>query len=395
MKYDSAALVVIFLSMMGCFSHKIQYGVSKNGNYSYPLCEKSKSRIADMSRVSFYLPELFKGAPCVNWSDYGYSPSLDVLSIEIPGVIVNTEQMDIGGLYSMYFYGGTRGRQSFYLKPDIFFVDQQEEAELDRSGFKLVTSSWIDHEDLHCARFYKERENEIKLTREVEYFCWESKSGFDSPFLISASQSIPTGSHAVTNLDKELIEPVLASLQVNRASAAQLAQFASERSAYCASVKASYDSGKWAGYGLSDFPDRRRAIRALRNCGYSMPEPVGIDSYEQLFRPNGQLIGDGDDYVRRVSPSQFDELERQLLSLQPRRLADRPKSRAQGFDSKAGGLITVFVFNGGYSGDWYVMPPNYSRDDGFGIRRDPIEGRVIDVDLMQYKPGFKIIRAEQ
>ena len=263
---------------------------------------------------------------------------------------------------------------------------------MDSSGFKLVTASWVDRENLHCARFYKEREGHIKLSRTVEYFCWESESGYDSPFLINASQSIPVGSHAVTNLDKELIEPVLVSLHVNRASSAQLAQYASERSAYCAAAKANYDAKRSTGLGsLGDFPDRRRAIRALRNCGYPMPGPVGIASYDELFRPNGQLIGEGDDYVRRVSPAQFAELERRLMSLQPKKLADRPKSRSQGYDARAGGFVTVFAFNGGYTGDWYSLPPHYSDDrEGFGIRQDAHEGRVIDVQSIYYKPGFKI-----
>lgn len=392
MKYGEIFLVVVLLCMAGCSAQKTEYGVSENGHVSYPLCERSKSRITDMNRVSFDLPVLFKNAPCIDWPDYGYSQSLDTLSVAIPGVIANKDQMDIDGLYSMYFYGGTRGRQTFYLKPDVFFADHQEEAELDRSGFKLVTSSWIERENLRCARFYTEREGKLKLTRRVEYFCWESVSGFDSPFLVDASQSIPAGSHMVTNLDKELIEPVLASLQVNRASSVQLAQLATERSAYCTALKSNYDTGKWAGYALSDFPDRRRVIRALSGCGYAMPDPVGINSYEELFISGDHLIGEGDRFVRHVSPEQFAELEQKLLSLHPRKLPDRPKTNTQGIDPKTGRLVTKYFFAGGYSGDWYVIPPDYSEREGFGIRSDPVEGRVIDIHMPGYEAGFRIVR---
>lgn len=256
----------------------------------------------------------------------------------------------------------------------------------------MVTSSWIERENLRCARFYTEREGKLKLTRRVEYFCWESVGGFDSPFLVAGSQSIPLGSHTVTNLDKELIEPVLASLQVNRASSAQLAQFATERSAYCATLKSNYDAEKRAGYALSDFPDRRRAIRALRGCGYAMPDPVGITTYEELFISGEHFIGEGDRFVRHVSPEQFAELEQKLLSLRPRKLPDRPKTNVQEIDQKTGRLATTYSFSGGYSGDWYVIPPHYSEGDGFGIRNDPVEGRVIDIHIPGYEAGFRIVR---
>jgi len=366
----------------------MEYGVVENGRVFYPLCERAKQRITDMQRISFELPPLFKQAPCRNWPDYSYNLQADSLYVEIPGVIVNETQRSTGGVYSMFFHAG-HARIEYYLPPEGFFEDYKQYLSERRHVSRLVTASWVDWQGGRCARFYSDNDTGLYLLRLLEYVCWESVSGSNFPLHIGASEKL-LPSHTPTNLDKELIEPVLASLQVNPVPAQRLALWESYRADFCAVLKKSYDERIKSR--LRDGPNRRRAIRFLRECGYQMPDPAGPESWEELFRPNGQLIGrsDGERALRKVTHAQFAELEAKLMSLQLKR-GERPEIRSSRLSRDGNVLVENYRATGSYAGEWYWVPPSYSEQNGVGIRNDPVLGRVIDVHLIDLPTGLRIV----
>ncbi len=159
--------------------------------------------------------------------------------------------------------------------------------------------------------------------------------------------------------------------------------WSNERTKFCTTLKKSYD--EQSAVKLIDDLDRRRTIRFLRNCGYEMPDPVGIESWKELFKPNGQLIGHaaaGDETLRRVTPAQFAELTAKLMSLQPKR-GERPEVRVQGVSRDGKGLVDTFRLTGPYDGEWYRFPPHYAERNGVGMRNDPELGRVMDVHIRE------------
>lgn len=383
-------LILPWALLSGCGGYKATYGVpSKNGLISYPLCDKAKQRITDMQRISFELPPLFKQAPCRNWPDYSYDLRTDSLYVSIPGVIANESQMSVGGTHGMSFYAGPR--KQYYLSPEVFFDDYKQYLSERNHISRLVTASWVDWQGGRCARFYSDNNTGLFLLRDLEYVCWESVSGSSFPLHIGATEKLPPG-RTPTNLDKELIEPVLASLQINSVPPERLALWNSYRADFCTTLKRSYDEK--SAVKLADGPDRRRTIRYLRECGYQAPDPVGIESWTVLFKPNGQLIGraDGEKTLRKVSQAQFAELETKLMSLQPKR-DERPEIRSYGLSRDGNVLVEKYRQTGPYGGEWYRVPPYYNEREGFGIRNDPVLGRVIDVHLDEggLPTGLKIV----
>ncbi|MCY1279427.1 hypothetical protein D9M68_214310 [compost metagenome] len=377
--------------LYGCGGYQVKYGVvGAAGGVLYPLCERAKQRITDMQRISFELPALFKQAPCRNYPDYSYNSRTDSLYVSIPGVIANESQMSIGGVYTMSFHAG-HARKEYYLSPEVFFDDYKQYLSERNYISRLVTASWVDWQGGRCARFYSDSDTGLFLRRVLDYFCWESASGSNFPLHIGATEKLPPG-RTPTNLDRELIEPVLASLQINPVPPERLAQWASYRADFCATLKKNYDEK--TAVKLADGPDRRRTIRYLRECGYQMPDPVGIESWADIFKPNGQLIGAavGGNTLRKVSQAQFSELEAKLMSLQPRR-GERPEIRVHGLSRDGNVLVEKYRLTDPYEGEWYRVPPYYSERQGFGIRNDPLLGRVIDVHLEEsaLPMGLKIV----
>lgn len=379
----------LLILLSGCRSYQMEYGVVKNGVVFYPLCERAKQRITDMQRISFELPLLFRQVSCRNWPDYSYNSRFDSLSVEVPGVIANESQMSVGGVYSMLFRAG-HARTEYYLSPDKFFEDYKEYLSERRYISRLVTASWVDWQGGRCARFYSDGDTGLFLRRVLDYFCWESVSGSNFPIHIGARERLPPG-HVPTNLDRELIEPVLASLQINPVPKQRLALWDSYRADFCNMLKESYDN-KTAMRGFRDDLNRQRAIIFLRECGYQMPDPVGPRSWAELLRPHGQLIGraDGERTLRKVTHAQFAELEAKLMSLQLK-LGERPEIRSSGLSRDGKSLVENYRATGHYAGEWYRVPPNYSDQSGIGIRNDPVLGRVIDVHLMDFPTDLKII----
>lgn len=365
----------------GCGGYTMTYGVaSKSGHVNYPLCEKAKQRITDIQRISFELPPLFKQAPCQNWPDYGYNAKTDRVSVGIPGVIANESQMSIGGVYSMSFHAGP-GRKEYYLSPEVFFVDYQEYLSKRSATSRLVTASWVEWSAGRCARFYSDNDTKLYLLRVADYFCWEPASGSDFPIHIAASEKLPPG-RTPTNLDKELIEPVLSSLQINPVPPERLAQWAGYRTEFCAALKKSYDEK--SAVKLADDPDRRRSVRYLRECGYEMPDAVGVEDWRDIFKPQGELIGEqlGQASLRKVSRAQFSAIEKKLFELAPKS-GVRPDIRALKLSRDGNVLVKKFIVTGPYDGQWYHVPPYYSEREGFGIRHDSELGRTLDVSIRE------------
>lgn len=382
-------LLCLLLTLLGgCGGYQMEYGVVENGSVFYPLCERAKKRITDMQRISFELPPLFKQAPCRNWPDYSYNSRTDSLYVGIPGVIASESLKNIGGVYGMFFHAG-HARTEYYLPPEEFFEDYKQYLSERNHISRLVTASWVDWQGGRCARFYSDNDTGLYLLRYLEYVCWESVSGSSFPLHIGASEKLPPG-HTPTNLDKGLIEPVLASLQVNPVPAQRLALWEGYRADFCAALKEGYDERTKSR--LRDGPNRGRAIRFLRECGYQMPDPVGPESWAELFRPNGQLIGraDGERTLRKVSHAQFSELEATLMSLQLKR-GERPEIRSSRLSRDGSVLVENYRAAGSYAGEWYRVPPSYNEQNGIGIRNDPVLGRVIDVHLMDFPTGLRIV----
>src|SRR5690606_1623801 len=145
----------------------------------------------------------------------------------------------------------------------------------------------------------------------------------------------------------------------------RLALWERERTEFCTGLKKSYDEK--TAVDLIDDLDRRRTIRYLRNCGYEMPDPVGIEKWSDIFKSGGQLIGrpvSGDELLRRVSPTQFPELEAKLMSLRPVP-GERPEARVKGPSRDGKALVEKIRLSGPYDGRWYRVPPYYTKRVGF------------------------------
>ncbi|MGY4535551.1 hypothetical protein ACVW0Y_004706 [Pseudomonas sp. TE3786] len=370
-------LLVVLLLISGCDNSVKPGSVSNAGVVQYQLCEKSKSRITDLQRVSFELPSAFKQTPCGEWLGYGHSLRSDSLTVDLLGTVANGALLEVGGVNSLTVTGGYEIHAD-YLTPDIFFEEYREYLSKRMTTYRLVTASWVGWSGGRCARFYSDNDTSLYLLRVLDYFCWETNGETKFPLHLHATQKQAPG-QSTTNLDKEFIEPVLSTLQINPLPAERLATWSNERAIFCTRLKKGYDEK--SGFGLSDDLDRRRTIRFLRDCGFEMPDPVGVEGWQDLLMPNGYLLGQpvaGDNTLRRLPHPQFAALKEKLMSLQPR-LGARPDVRVQGPTKDGEGLVVIFQLNGPYDGEWYKFPPSYSERNGVGLRNDPVLGEVIDV----------------
>lgn len=381
-KFFSLILVLAVSLLIGCGESRVKYGeATKNGVVFYPLCAKAKSRITDLQRISFELPQFFKQAPCQNWPDYTHSLRSESVSVEIPGVISNGSLKSVGGgalkVSAGYEFKG------YYLSPDVFFADYKEYLTRRSAPYRLVTASWVKWSAGKCARFYSDNDTRLYVLRVVDYFCWEASSGSIFPIQIHATQNF-TPDQALINLDGEFVEPVLRSIELYPISSEKLVKQVNDRVTFCATLKKSYDEKTAAD--LVDDLDQRRTIRYLSDCGYEISSAaVGVESWKDIFKVNGELIGKplgNDPMVRKISKAQFSELETKLRMLRPR-LGERPEATVRGLSSDRKGSVVKLRLIGPYDGEWYSFPPSYSQESGVGIRNDPEMGRVIDVFLWE------------
>ena len=376
MKKNLFFLFVFCLFITGCGGVK-SGEISNAGVVQYPLCEKAKGRIVDMQRASFELPSIFKQVSCGDWLGFSYSTRSDSVSASVSGVVANDTVAESGAVQTLRITGGYEMNAN-YLTPDVFFVDYKEYLNRRVSDYKLVTASWVSWSGGRCARFSSDRKSDLYSLYVVDYFCWEHESATTIPIHLHATQK-RSGDLLGKNLDEDFIEPVFSTLKVNPVPAARLDIWSKDRSVFCESLKTSYEEKKNGK--LVDDLDRRRALRFLRNCGYKVPEPVGIENWREIFMPDGQLVGqsvDGDITQRRLPREKFIALKEKIISLQPER-TERPEVSIQGWTKDGKRLVVIFSLKGPYLGEWYKFPPDYTSRNGIGFRTDPVLGDVIDV----------------
>jgi len=368
-------LLPIFIA--GC-DNNVKPGVaSKAGVVQYPLCEKAKKRITDLQRASFELPSVIKQAPCGEWLGYSHSLRSDSVSVELLGVIAGSEINEVGGINSLTVTGGYEVYAD-YLSPDAFFEEYTEYLSKRMPTYRLVASSWVGWSEGRCARFYSDNKTSLYLLRVLDYFCWENNGEKTIPIHLQATQKQTPG-QLTTDLDKEFIDPVLSTLKINPLPTERLTAWSKDRGSFCTRLKKGYDEK--SGFSISDDLDRRRTIRFLRDCGYDVPSPVGVESWKEMLMPNGSLLGQpvlGDNTLRRLPHATFSAVKEKLMSLQPSR-GERPEVRVQGPTRDGKGLVVIFKLNGPYAGEWYKFPPSYSERNGVGFRVDSRLGEVIDV----------------
>lgn len=385
-------LFLLSTLVISCGESQVRYGeLGSAGVISSPLCEKAKARITDLQRISFELPPYFKSVPCQNWPDYTHSARSDYVSVEIPGVISNDKIKSISGVHTLRISAGYE-LTGYYLSPEVFFEDYKEYLAKRMKTYQLVTASWGQWAGGKCARFYSDNDSGLYVLRVVDYFCWESVSGSSFPIQIHATQKY-TSDQMITDLDKDFVKPVLDSIQIYALTSGKLKKWEGDRNKFCTSLISSYENKTSSS--LSDDLDQRRAVRYLRSCGFEAPNPVGIESWKELFRKDGQLIGRpvaNNELFREVTQEQFKELENQLMSLRPK-LGVRPEASIQGLSQDGKRSVTKLRLTGPYDGAWYMFPPDYSDRSGIGIRNDAVKGRMLDVLLWEggIPLGLKIV----
>lgn len=386
-------LFFLFLLVASGCAHRADYGVEKNGNVYYPLCEKAKQRVQDMQRVSFELPEVFKHVPCDDsWPGYIYDVRSNSLNVESLGEVHNGELLRG---YSVEVQAGF-GRAELFLPPEDLFEERVDYlTNYDRSS-RLVGASWVAWSLGRCARFYSDADSGSSIFRKFEYYCWESLGGSPYSIYLYASERVSKGD-AGTDLDKVLIWPLLTSMQIKPVSPLLLEKWDASKVDFCQKLKFKYDNKLSAGF--SDALDQTRMRVFLRGCGYKIPDPVkvvaGLKRWDELFRPDGRLLGEqagNDSTLRVLTKSEFDVLEKKLLALRVKP-SKRPEARYMKLSKGGNFTVEAFKMTGEYPGVWYQVPPYYSDGTGFGIREDKDIGRVIDIyKLSSHIPfGFRFV----
>jgi len=320
-----AAAVATF---SGCASYQMEYGeIDKNGHVFYPLCERSKQRITDLRNISFELPELFKQAPCINWPDYSLATGYDRLSISIPSVIERGNLIAIGlGGHSMHFFAGLfysqkekkwqylgRESETAAFSPEIFL-----EKRTYINPHNIIEHGFIDAwSGGRCGRILSESNSPLDYMQHVEYYCWphSNENNRQMPFYISAQQSIPKKKEGIppksdfTDLDNQLIKPVLNSLVFNPYSDEALQFMADDHARICHEHSDIFfnkpENRIWG-----DFPDRRSIILSMRDCGHDVPLPkTRIDSYDEIFeKTRNEKLGD-EMMIRNRIPKEYQPIE--------------------------------------------------------------------------------------
>lgn len=368
-------LLLLFAS--GC-AHRVEYGVEERGNIYYPLCEKAKQRIQDMQRISFELPEVFKHVSCDDgWPGYIYDVRSNSLNVESLGDVHGGELLHG---YTVEVQAGF-GYAELFLSPEDLFEERSDYLANYNKSSRLVEASWVASPLGRCARFYSDADSGSSIFRKVEYYCWESLSGIPYSIYLYASERVPKGGE--TDLDKILILPLLASMQIKPVSPIFLDKLDESKFDFCQKLKFKYDNKLSAGF--SDALDQARMRIFLRGCGYRIPEPMkivaGLKIWDDLFRPDGRLLGEqvgNDSTLRVLAKSEFDVLEKRLLALRVKP-SQRPEKKYMKLSKGGDFTIEAFRMTGAYPGAWYKVPPYYNDSAGFGIREDKDIGRVIDI----------------
>lgn len=379
---------VCFLS--ACSVHEMEYGVaSRTGVIFYPLCERSQQRIMDLKRASFDMPAMIKNSPCRNWPDYTHSLNDDRVGVSIPTRVVSGNTVVVGGALGLGINGRNyKKKWHYYSNPERMLEDYASVIYSAWPWYILATDySWVERAGMRCLRLPVESDNGVLRSRRMDYFCWESISGYPYPIHLHAWERLPSGSIGGTDFEKILIEPILDSMQINPADPEILAQYQSTREQMCMDAKLFYDTRGMQGKGLGGGAHMRRTIRYLHDCGHEIAYLPEIERLYDLITIKGKVIGQAgrqehlsifDDFsyknkdtysnygrgnfsenVRLVSKHEFKEFKKTLLALRPRAI-ETP-------------------FN--YPGTWYGLAPSYEKQptDGFGIREHPKYGTVIDM----------------
>lgn len=374
---------IIFLS--ACGGYRMKYGVtSKTGVTFYPLCERAQQRITDMKRASFELSDFIKEAPCRNWPDYSYWMQEDQVNISLPAKVYSGDAVLVGGIFGLYIIGNDYKKNWYYYKDPIRMLDYYVNAIYGYRTSKELPNkySWVERAGMRCLRVYRENEGIVR-NRQMDYFCYESVSGYPFPIHLHAWERLPRGSTGGSDFEKLLIEPVLDSMEIYPADPEVLDKYHAEQTRKCEDAKLYYDSrgaeGKRVGYGINQFSN----INYLQDCGYDISELPDVRSIHELVMKDGKVIGKSgverhlrvfNDFaftnrdvfkqyknerfagdVRLLSKNDFYKLKEILMLLRPRRIQPW-------FD---------------YPGDWYGYVQR--KDGDFGIRYDAEFGEVIDM----------------
>jgi len=283
----------------------------------------------DMQNISFNLPEFLKQAPCTDWNNYIYNSKNDSIGVEISSVIEQGNLVAIGaGGYSMSISPGiwyshrtekwehtVRKRINASLSPEVFlevYILNHPNTPIE-SGF---VDTWSGG---RCARLLFGAYRSLDYIHTVEYYCWpySSENKRQVPFHIYAGQSIPQKNQdvphpfAFIDLDNELIKPVLDSLEFHplpeealQVVADNFAQLCHEQSDVFFNKVEKYVSG----FPVSDYPDRRKSVLIMRDCGYNVPDPqISVNYYGEIFEIAP--------YERLASDSRYIPREYQLIEV--------------------------------------------------------------------------------
>jgi len=401
------------------------------------LCKHVNGRITDMRSMSFELPELFKQAPCAHWPGYLYDSTKDELNVSIPSVITRDNLMAIGlGGHDMRFSSGIwysqkeqkwkyRGRkeETAAFSPEVFLEKRTYINPNNVREYGFV-DAWSGG---RCGRILLGYERSLDYIHEVEYYCWPHSAGNkrQMPFYIYAAQSIPKKREGIpdksdfTDLDNQLVKPVLDSLVFHPYSDEALQFMADDHARICREHSTIFFN-KTENRIWGDFPDRRSVILSMRDCGYDVPLPkTRIDSYNEIFeKTRNEKLGDRDmitawipkDYqlieirfpqggrinyesvkqrrkedrhyvttfnngevwtVYKISREKFARIKQKLLALdvlkETEPVARQVRDPKQKTISWSGGINYIDL---PYEA-WYYVPPGYERTRKYGIKMQP------------------------
>ena len=382
-------ILVLLLFISACGAGGIKYGeVSKIGVVRYKLCERAQYRITDLKRVSFMMPKVFIDN-CSEKSKYTIFVQEDHLNTSISGEVISGNKMIVGGTLGVEITARDyKKKWHYYSNPELMLEDYASIIYQVWPWYQLaVEYSWVERAGMRCLRLPVESDNGLLRSRRMDYFCWETVSGYPYPIHLHAWERLPSGSTGGTDFEKVLIEPILDSMQINPADPEILAQYKSKREQMCRDSKLFYDTSGAQGQFLGGDIDMRRTVRFLKDCGHDIAYLPKVESLYDLITIKGEVIGTPgsqehisvfDDFlyadkntylnygqgtflkdVRLLSEYEFKELKDILLKLRPR-------------------VINTPFY---YPGNWYGLSPSYERrpKDGFGIREHAQYGTVIDM----------------
>ena len=279
--------------LSACGSYQVKHGVvSKLGSVTYPLCERAQNRITDLNRATFDMPDFVKSAPCRNWPDYQTNTNRNFIYIEFPSSINMGDKVLVGGTLGLTVRGKDSRKWLYYSNPERMLEDYASVVYSAWPWYMLATDySWVERAGMRCLRLPVEFDNGVLRSRRMDYFCYESISGYPYPIHLHAWERLPTGSTGGTDFEKVLIEPILDSMQINPADPQILAQYQSTREQMCMDAKLFYDTRGMQGKGLGGGAHMRRTIRYLQDCGHEIAYLPEIERLYDLITIKGKVIG--------------------------------------------------------------------------------------------------------